>query len=159
MTAGYESERAWSDRFTPEIAVALKYWTGWSFCEAPLDMDIKQNTDMICMDGHGVRVACRVRRHDYFNAYPHDFTIRAAHDNGAPTELGKVLSGWGDLMFYGFADPDGDRLCGASVGCLGAFRAWYDPSKVLAKHNGDGTHFIAFDARTVPNFIKFTTLT
>ena len=42
------------------------------------------------------------------------------------SELGKVLEGWGDYLFYGFADADERHLCAWLLGDLYVFRGWFN---------------------------------
>lgn len=85
--------------------------------------------------------------------YPHEFTLRRNRDSGAETELSKLLKGFGDLVFYGFADDSGSRLKSAFLGDLAAFRRWYMPHYGDFRDNGDGTGFVAYDKRFIPGFV------
>lgn len=66
----YQTNRAWSDRFLPQI----KSIVGAQLLKAaPNALDMKQATDLIMLDGKDVRVAARVRRPGFAKAYPFQF--------------------------------------------------------------------------------------
>ena len=122
--------------------------------EAPAEEDRHHNTDFMVLDLKPLRVACRIRRHSHIVRYGDQFTIRTKRHSGRETELAKVLDGWGDYIFYGFAGPTNDFLCRWFLGDLNVFRSWYstelmrDPSKTpgIAKSNRDGSSdFAAFE--------------
>lgn len=86
--------------------------------------------------------------------YPHQFTVRSGTRRGGPSELQKVVNGYGDWMFYGHADPAG-ALASWYLLDLRSFRAglirhsnggprvcWGD------QKNADGTPFRWFDVRS-----------
>ena len=68
-------------------------------------------------------------------------------------ELEKIVDGFGDWMFYGHADPDGMNVCRWMVISLPALRAAIirKQANPLNQSNGDGTHFVAFDVRSLPD--------
>lgn len=148
----YLTDRVWSERFIPQI----KQLVGPLLLEvAPLDLDRTEATDLLVFCARDMRIAARVRKHKYFENYSSHFTIRCERDSGCKTELAKVVEGWGDWMFYGFANADEDRIEHWRVIDLAAFRA------ALIRHNmngyelrygtvanGDGTHFRWFDVRS-----------
>jgi len=128
--------------------------------EAPPAEDAERATDLVVLRLDAVRIACRVRRHEYLNSYGHEFTIRSKRETGAQTELAKVLSGWARYMIYGFgsegdAGPFMDRWV---LGDLNVFRLWFQretarvgraPGNELP--NGDGTWFRAFSLAALPS--------
>ena len=77
------------------------------------------------------------------------------------TELTKIIEGWGDYLFYGFANEN--NLSQWFIGDLKAFRLWFNkelfklPKGELpgeGKSNLDGSSdFRAFDKNKIPNFI------
>jgi len=109
MDKAWEKDKKWSDRFLPEIKRILGECL---IREAPIEEDMEHNTDLIVLKLDGLRVACRVRRFEYFNRYPDDITIRSDRASGNVTELAKIITeSWGDYFFYGFSDKDGITLC------------------------------------------------
>ena len=123
---------------------------------APVELDTKQATDMIVLCARDMRIACRIRRPGFARLYPDQFTIRAKRDNGAVTELSKIIDGWGDWLFYGHAslmDPEFDFSLWYLID-LSAFRSHAIQHKEVLRpekrSNGDGTHFLAFDIRRFP---------
>ena len=76
--------------------------------------------------------------------------------NGAKTELGKVVEGWGDYLFYGHADPTEERLRAWMLLDLRVFRLWlqqypyrYGRAPGIEKRNSDSS-FRVFDVRRLP---------
>ena len=150
----YQQNRAWSDRFIPEI----KSIVGPMLLRVtPDEIDRTQAADLMVFTAQNVTIAARVRRPGYFDRYPHQFTIRAKLDNGAETELSKIVNGWGTWMFYGHSAPCQTRLAAWMLLDLNAFRAALirearNGGRIESgdKPNGDGTHFKWFDVRSFP---------
>lgn len=145
----YQENRAWSDKYLP----AVKRIVGPLLLEAaPLEEDTKHATDLIILKARDKRIACRIRRPVYADKYPYEFTIRSQLDSGQETELNKLVNGFGDWFFYGFA-TDEDDIIGIArwmVIDLSAWRAHLIRRTInmgKKKANGDGTHFVAFDVR------------
>lgn len=127
--------------------------------EAPFEEDAQRATDLIVLRLDAVRIACRVRRHEYLERYEGEFTIRSSRPSGADTELGKIIEGWGDYMLYAFAGLDG-RLAAWLLGDLHVFRRWHARQLVslpaggtpgLRVPNRDGTWFTAFTLADLPS--------
>ena len=146
----FETSKRWSDHFLPQIKRILGlYLIG----EAPTEEDQKHNTDLIVLDMKPLRIAVRVRRFKYADQYQDEFTIRTNRPSGQPTELAKILAGWGDYLFYGFSDEHGDRLAGWVLADLSVFRQWYVPNKAVGGFNNrDGSSsFAAFPIAAFPS--------
>lgn len=149
------SDKRWSDRFLPEVKRILgEHLIG----AAPEEEDQRHNTDLIVLRLEAVRVACRIRKHDYFTRYPHEFTIRAGRPSGVETELTKIIRGWGNYFFYGFSDQQQSRLQAWLLGDLNEFRLWLwrqqtsGQCKWTKRTNTDGSStFYAFDTRMMPD--------
>lgn len=123
---------------------------------APLDVDMKEATDMLVLAARDMRIGCRVRRAGYADRYPWEFTIRSRRDSGAKTELAKITEGWGDWLFYGHAEHD--SLPSLSRWFLINLHHWRahmirdkNAVKKGEKPNGDGTYFVWFDLRSFPS--------
>lgn len=153
---GWEDEKRWSDRFIPEIKSILgQILIG----EASQEEDMKRNTDLIVLRMEAVRIACRVRRFKYLENYGDEFTIRCNSQENAKTELHKVISGWGDVFFYGFCDESETRLAKWIVGDLSVFRFWFTsyccrnqgfpPGE--KRENRDGTALRSFCVSDLPS--------
>jgi hypothetical protein len=116
-------------------------------------------TDLIVLELKAVRIACRIRKDKYREKYGHEFTIRSFRKSGNKTELAKIVEGWGDYIFYGFADDEG--LTQWFIGDLKAFRLWFTSEAIkngvrpgMEKSNGDeSSDFLAFEKDAIPNFI------
>ena len=146
---GYAQDRKWSDAFIP----AIKQVVGPLLLEeSSFEVDTQQAADWVVMNARDKTIACRVRRAGYADRYGYEFTIRSARDNGAKTELEKIVDGFGDWMFYGHAHPDGVSVSRWMVISLPALRAAIirKQAKPMKQSNGDGTHFVAFDVRNMP---------
>ena len=127
------------------------------FEEAPLDMDLKEVTDLVLLKARDMRVGCRIRRAGYWDRYPWQFTIRSKLPSGAATELEKIIEGWGDWLFYGHQAYAGSiDVSKWFVIDLHNFRAHLirrtDYCIALEIPNNDGTYFAAWDiCRFAPN--------
>lgn len=99
-------------------------------------------------------IAARVRKYQYANSFPYEFTVRARLDNGMKTELQKLVDGWGDWMFYAFANAEESGFARWWLIDLHAWRAALirDRGSIVKKElsNGDGTHFVAFNLLSFP---------
>ncbi|MDN5854342.1 MAG: hypothetical protein L0K86_16110 [Actinomycetia bacterium] len=151
----FDDDFDWQRGLIPQIKrVCANYLIG----EAPVQEDMERNTDLIVLRLDPVRVACRLRRHDYLRRYPDEFTIRAGRPSGVQTELQKVLSGWGDYIFYGFASQDGTTLAAWLLGDLNVFRLWHHQQAYArvrpwtSQTNGDGSStFHAYSVTSLPD--------
>ena len=127
----WQDDKAWSDRFLVEIKRLLgEYLIG----PAPQEEDAEHNTDLIVLRMDAVRVACRVRRHEYLAEYCHQFTIREGRPSGTKTELTKVIEGWGRYLFYGIADEAEQALATWALIDLNVFRLWFN--RELVRNRG-----------------------
>lgn len=146
----YDKDRRWSDGFIP----AIKAIVGPLLLEeSSFEVDTQQAADLVVMNARDKTIACRVRRCGYADRYGNEFTIRAKRDTGTKTELEKIIDGFGDWMFYGHAAPDGMNISRWMVISLPALRAAIirHQAHPMKQSNGDGTHFVAFDVRRVPD--------
>jgi hypothetical protein len=155
---GWEKDKRWSDKFLPEIKRVLGEHL---IAEPPIEEDQKRNTDLIVLRMDAVRVACRVRKNVFLQNYGDEFTIRAGRPNSTKTELTKIVEGWGDYFFYGFADTYEEQLARWVLGDLGAFRLWFNQQlyrgnkfESQLKNNHDGSSFFLYvKVCDVPNFV------
>jgi hypothetical protein len=122
MSSNWLADKKRTDKLMPQVKRILGEYL---ISEAPFAEDAERNTDLIVLHLDTVRIAVRIRESAYIAKYGNEFTIRASRPSGAQTELAKVLAGWGDYLFYGFANPRYDDLLGYTLGNLAMFRAWY----------------------------------
>lgn len=154
--SGYSSDRAYSDLFIP----AIQRVVGPQMLVVSTDEeDRTQATDMTILKGKDLKIACRVRRRysptglDYLKNYGWQFTMRSKRDSGAETEVSKIVKGWGDWMFYGFAKADGsyefDRWFLINLAHWRAQMMRRELRPTCGETpNGDGTYFTWFDIRS-----------
>lgn len=127
----WRENKAWADKFLPEMKrIVGEHLIG----EAPEEEDWQRNTDLIVLTMRPLRIACRVRRHEFLAQHADEFTMRAECKSGNKTELAKVVEGWGDYMLYAFADADEKGLARWTLIDLNAFRLWF--VRHLAKNAG-----------------------
>lgn len=145
MRPDVRSDFTWQRELVPLVKQIL---ANYLITEAPFEDDARRNTDFIVLKAEVTRVACRLRRDSYAIAYADEFTIRSRRPSGAETELSKLLSGWGDYLFYGFANDAGTALTAWTIGDLNVFRSWHSRAlyRLPASHlpgvekvNGDGS--------------------
>lgn len=143
----YIVDRRYSDQFIPYLkAIVGPLLLGVT----PHEQDTQEAADLVVLHASGRTIACRVRRPGYADRYPYDFTIRAARDTGAKTEITKIqYEGFGDWMVYGHDAGDGRSLSRWYVLNLDVFRS--HPVTGALKPNGDGTWFRAYDVRSFPS--------
>jgi hypothetical protein len=117
----WQDDKRWADRFMPEIKAVLgMHLLG----EPPQEEDALRATDLIVLRMSAVRIGVRMRKKQYATneRYLSEFTIRSERGSGSKTELRKIISGFGDFLFYGFEHQDGDRLGRWSLLDLNVFR-------------------------------------
>lgn len=140
--------RRWSDKFLPGIKQILGLHL---ISAAPVEEDVRRNTDLIVLKMAAVRIACRVRRYEYYE-YKDQFTVRYKLPSGAKTELAKIVEGWGDYFFYAFADSTEEQLISWRLCNLNVFRLWLANRLLMAergslpftvKENHDGSSAFA----------------
>lgn len=120
MAAGWIKDKQRVDKFEPEIKRILgEHLIG----TADIVRDETEATDLLVLELRPFRIGCRVRTFDYLLRYPHEFTLRAYRPSGSPSEMTKIVDGWGDYLFYGFADESDVRLVAWIIGDLRVFRA------------------------------------
>lgn len=117
------------------IAKSTGVWEG-DIMLAPPEEDMKRNTDLsFDLYAYRFRIGCRIRRCFYFcGQYKNEFTLRSHRFSGRKTELAKIVDGFGDLFFYGFAGvnvaasptatPTPTTLRHWFLASLGVFRRW-----------------------------------
>lgn len=125
--------------------------------EPPFEEDAEHNTDLIVLKMEPIRIACRIRKFKFWCDYPNEFTIRYSRPSGRKTEFSKLMDGWGDYFFYGFASPMADSLHSWFIGDLDVFRNWVKATEARGgqagtqKQNKDGSSdFLAFDLTRIP---------
>lgn len=93
----YTADRAWSDKFIPLI----KQTVGPQLLTvAPFELDTQKATDLVTLKARNLMIACRLRRPGALEKFGWEFTMRQQRLNGTPTELSKIIEGWGDWFFY-----------------------------------------------------------
>jgi hypothetical protein len=147
----WQADKRWSDRFLTQIKGILGVHL---IGEPPLEEDAERNTDLMVLRMDAVRIGCRIRKHQYLGRYGGEFTIRAGRPSGVKTELTKIIEGWGDYFFYGFANDNETQLAYWTLADMRVFRRTYAKMLVqsqagvvpgIAKANTDGSSsFAAF---------------
>jgi hypothetical protein len=175
---GYSFDRAWTDKLLPEVIENLQSDLGLRDLRvAPYAEDVNRATDLITIGNSVVRIGVRLRTHFYWKNYRNDFTIRSGRPSGVMTELDKILEGWGDYIFYGFANELKNSVVDYHVIDLKQFRRWSnnkDNQAVVETgsepivfmfpnfreiENCDGTCFIPFNIDKVDSSIIVKTTT
>lgn len=148
--SSYQKQRAWAEQFMPQV----KRIVGPLLLEpANFELDTSEATDLIVMRARDMRIGVRVRQkwvgeHEQFKW---QFTMRSKNGKGK-TELQKVTEGFGDWLFYGFANEDTGEIFLWYVVDLDAWRTQMIRNKSAVASgqtdNKDGTWFAWFDVRT-----------
>ena len=159
---GWDGDKAWSDVFMPQVCAILASVLKVDLrCVAIADQtsDQKQNTDVFVAISapHKLRVACRIREHKWAKCCGDEFTIRSKRSSGQQTELRKIQEGYGDFLFYGFADVDAARVERWRILNLHAFRSWLKAADVpVVKSNTDGSsEFAVYRVVDIPGIVAF----
>jgi len=157
----WQSDKAWSDKFLRQIKGIIGQEL---ICAAPDVEDQERNTDLIVFKLDAIRIACRVRRFPY-QCYAGEFTLRSNRSSGTKTELAKVIEGWGNYIFYGYANQNDTAIEKWLIGDLSRFRLWFSYELMknkgqvpgIDKNNHDGSSdFRVFNAAVIPHFVLAT---
>lgn len=155
IVSDWRQSKRWSDQFIPAIKRVLgEHLIG----EPPQEEDAERNTDLIVLRLEAIRIACRIRRANFLQEYPNEFTIRSSVPSGYKTEITKIIEGWGRYFFYGFAMESGSELAAWALCDLHVFRLWHQRyiaghqgvSPGIERENGDGTKFRAYQIFDLP---------
>jgi hypothetical protein len=91
----------WARRFDVSVKRALGEAT---YQQASMKDDMERGTDFVLYTTGKSRIAARVRESYYWRkGLGADITIRRDRPSGSDTEIHRVMEGWVDLIFYGFA--------------------------------------------------------
>jgi hypothetical protein len=151
----YESDRAFSDRYLPEMRSLIGPYL---LVPSSLEQDRQEASDLVVLRARDLTIACRLRRPGYADKYPREFTIRSRRESGVKTELAKLIEGWGDWFFYGHVGSDCQSIARWWLIDLSAWRAHLIRDGVRTvkrlRHdecpNGDGTYFRWFSIDSFP---------
>lgn len=152
MVDEYRKSREWSDKFIP----AIKQIVGQHLLtESSFEEDTQQVCDLIILKARDMRIAARVRDNFYLEKYSDEFTIRDKTKYDHSTEINKIIDGWGDWMFYGFANKEEEAIAKWYLLDLNVFRNDRETRKeeVITgrKNNFDGTGFRWFKVNSFSN--------
>lgn len=135
------------------------------FTEPPEEEDQERNTDLWILRLRrkftDCRVAVRIRRFEQFMkpGYGNEFTIRSSRPSGAKTELQKMLDGWAQYFFYGFANKHATNFQKYTLADLHWITCWIKHYQVehselpgIEMPNPDGSSkFRVFTWGQIPN--------
>jgi len=135
MAMGWKTDKRYADRFEPEIKRLL---ADIFITAAPQAVDELEATDLLMLEVRPYRIACRMRKFKYWHAYPDEFTVRLSRPSGTKTELEKIVDGFGDFLFYGFADTSDLYVHAAYLIDLNVFRSTLTRHYASASRTGTG---------------------
>lgn len=155
MRADVARSKSWTDALLPRVKQVI---ANYLITEAPFEEDARHGTDLIVLTLEAKRIAVRLRRAQYAARYGDQFTIRSSRPSGNETELSKIVSGWGDYLFYGFEHADDPlSLSRWLLGDLKVFRLWHSMQLGMRRRpwmpqaNGDGSsEFHAYRVADLP---------
>ena len=156
----WKKDLIWANQFLPEIKRILGFYL---IVEAPEIDDSEMNTDLIVLKLDAIRIAVRIRKHLYLEKYKNEFTIRSNRKNNL-TEFAKIIKGYGNYFFYGFANREESMLAFWRLLDLNEFRLSYMSQLYLGKHleqkrsNKDGSSdFFVFNVNDFPDRLSIAT--
>lgn len=122
--------------------------------------DMKECTDLkvLCIDD--TRIAVRIRKHEYFEKFHNEATIRLTRTT-TETEHEKILSGWGDYFFYGFASEDFSKISYWHILSLDAYRTHCKKKRITFKikpNKDDSSDFYVVPLDAIKNFKLYKSL-
>lgn len=150
--SSYIQNRIWSDPLLSKARAAVGFEL---LCIAPLDYDLRLAADLITVRNHPHCIGVRLREFGYMERYGDEFTSRSGVPSGCKTEFQKILDGYMDWMFYGFADQTKGDIAAYTILDMDAFRFHWANNRdqieyVEDQRNFDGTRFNAFTVSSFP---------
>lgn len=118
----YKTDRIAADQFIPQVKKILlkchKHFLDFEVADDHLDQT--EATDLVAVRSR-CHIAVRIRDISYLEKeYHYDVTMRNHRPSGMPTEADKILSGFGDWMFYGW--QNGTEIVAFVLLCLKSIR-------------------------------------
>ncbi len=116
-----------------------------------LTQDRTSNVDL-WLDG--LRLVQHLRRGDNYSPatyaeYSREYALRSFRVSGFPTEIDKVMAGYGDYLFCGWIRDD--KLARWTLCDLNVFRGWYDGQPGQTIRNPDGDLGTAWPTASMPS--------
>lgn len=145
----YIKDRIRSDALLPIVCSQLNKTFGNGTCTVADDFkDMKQATDIVFKTGTAdLDIAVRLRSKKYYETNSGEFTLRDKRPNTDESELKKILSGYGDYLFYGFMSEAEHKIMYYNILNLDVFRKWYAMKSTELKN---GAYYIS----QTPGFIQ-----
>lgn len=156
----YNNNRHWSDQYLDQVKKVLGCGRA-NVSITSFRIDTQEAADLLIEADNkhdDVYVAVRLRKQQYVNKYPHDFTVRYEYTDGYKTEYQKIMEGFADTMFYGFVI--GGSIARWIILDMDCFRKEAEKDYIIKehKHNRDGRNsFLAFDIRSFKSNIVIMT--
>lgn len=141
MDSNYIEQRRWSDKFIPAIKKIIGQYL---LVPSSFEEDTQHACDLIIMKARDMRIAARIRKYHYSLSYGDEFTIRCKTQYNQKTEIHKIIEGWGDWFFYGFAnetEEDISKWFLIDLHVLRRNRLQKQPVKTGVQDNFDQTGF------------------
>lgn len=169
-TTQHDEKRAFGDPYIPAAirAIENEYGGDVKVHIANEQLDNEEATDLVMLSMPGVdgtviadtKFAFRVRKHYYWTRFPNDFTIRSKVQSDRPTEIHKIMDGFGDLFLYAFAvkNPGELEFIHWKLIDLNQFRftmknksvPYFRQQNKFPDGTLDGSEFNAYDVRHFP---------
>ena len=154
-TSSFANNFFYQSRFMPEVKTLLAKHI---LREGTFTEDTKDCTDLTIAKNKVLSIACRIRRHGFYDRYPYEFTIRKSCPSKAKTEFEKIISGLCDIYFYGHASKYNNLISHYYILDMDVFRktlilANDDKKKKIYQSqqwNKGENSFYAFDVRDFP---------
>jgi hypothetical protein len=149
----YREDRDFEKRLIPHVRRAIGEWL---ILPASTIEDQRHATDFFggrSLLAKGNRIASRVRRNKFAkHPFLEQFTIRYARPfTGAETEYSKILAGWGEYIFYAFANIREQALMRWWIGRLETFRDNNpEPYEIHLNTDEDPSELAVFRLKDLP---------
>jgi hypothetical protein len=145
----YEGNIYLEHRFAEQIKMIL----GRQFIIQDPVLDRQEGTDFAICILSPIRVACRLRRYEYYLKYPDDFTIRWSLPSGQPTEIDKIRRGFVNYLLYGFVDRQEAKIISYFIATLEKYRTWPNPKWIKVNNPPDSKLAIYSLTQFPPSFV------
>ena len=151
----FQINKDWSEVFSLEILRYLEaFLYPYKFEKGTLEEDRHQCCDFKAV-GYELIIASRMRDYKFYQKFSNDITISTKPSLDGKSELYKIMEGYGDYYFYGFATLDNLNILSWKIYDLNIFRSWAFKSAregTLPSENTD-FHFIPFNTSLIPKII------
>jgi len=133
-----------------KLADEIKAILSRVFIQRDIVADMFEGTDFLTFTVSPFRVGARLRRYEFYEKYPTNFTIRFSRPSGVKTEIHKIREGLVAYLFYGFMNWNESQIIQWFIGDLNLFRTREPTPKKIIPNKDGGSELAVYDLEQFP---------